>query len=147
MPVIGGGPMSITNLGSNNGKVLIVDDVPSARKVIVRLLAKLGVTNVVEASSGEEALAHLGAGGFELVISDWNMPELDGLQLLAQMRQSTDHQKLPFILITSSADRDEVVHAFKAGISDYIVKPFNGETLAKKVDAVLGKNSSSKGEG
>lgn len=132
--------MELQEFIAKKAKVLVVDDVPSARKVVSRLLQKIGLTDIIEASTGDDALNKLQEGEVQLVISDWNMPEMDGLTLLNKMRESKSEQ-IPFILITSSADRDEVIHAFNAGISDYIVKPFNGETLAKKVESVIAKLS------
>lgn len=132
--------MELQEFIEKKAKVLVVDDVPSARKVVSRLLNKIGLTDIIEASTGDDALSKLQEGEVQLVISDWNMPEMDGLTLLNKMREGKSEQ-IPFILITSSADRDEVIHAFKAGISDYIVKPFNGETLAKKVESVIAKLS------
>jgi two-component system chemotaxis response regulator CheY len=129
--------MDLKEFIATGAKVLVVDDVPSARKVVSRLLNRLGLTNIVEANSGDDALQHVQSGGVSLVISDWNMPSMDGLTLLNKLRDETQSADVPFILITSSADRDEVIHAFKAGISDYIVKPFNGETLGRKVESVI----------
>jgi|LakMenEpi03Aug12_release.lakeMendotaPanAssembly.Ray.scaffolds.fasta_scaffold379062_2 two-component system chemotaxis response regulator CheY len=132
--------MELQEFIEKKARVLVVDDVPSARKVVTRLLNKIGLTDVIEASTGDDALSKLQQDEVQLVISDWNMPEMDGLTLLNKMRENKINQ-IPFILITSSADRDEVIQAFKAGISDYIVKPFNGETLAKKVQSVIAKLS------
>jgi two-component system chemotaxis response regulator CheY len=132
--------MELQEFIEKKARVLVVDDVPSARKVVTRLLNKIGLTDVIEASTGDDALGKLQQDEVQLVISDWNMPEMDGLTLLNKMRENKINQ-IPFILITSSADRDEVIQAFKAGISDYIVKPFNGETLAKKVQSVIAKLS------
>lgn len=129
--------MDLQEFISTGAKVLVVDDVPSARKVVSRLLQRLGLTNIVEANCGDEALRQIQTGDVSLVISDWNMPSMDGLTLLNKLRDETDGAQVPFILITSSADRDEVIQAFKAGISDYIVKPFNGETLGRKVESVI----------
>ena len=129
--------MNLQELTANDGRILVVDDVPSALKVVTRLLKKLGVTNVIEARNGTAALAALASEDVRLIISDWNMPGMNGLQLLTQVRSDPKLVNLPFILITSSADRDEVVLAYKTGVSDYIVKPFNGDTLAAKIQSVL----------
>jgi two-component system chemotaxis response regulator CheY len=129
--------MDLQDFITRDGTVLVVDDVPSALKVIARLLNKLGVKNVVEVANGEAAIQRLMQRDVNLIISDWNMPDMDGLQLLSIIRKEPATMTIPFILITSSADRDEVVHAYKSGISDYIVKPFNGDTLSKKLTAVL----------
>ncbi len=139
--------MDLKDFIESDGSVLVVDDVPSALKIVSRLLRKLGVKNVVEVSSGAAALQRLSQGDVNLIISDWNMPDMDGLQLLSVIRGQPSTMTVPFILITSSADRDEVMLAYKSGISDYIVKPFNGDTLANKLQKVLSKiNSTSENE-
>ena len=130
--------MNLQDFINANHGVLVVGDVVSARKIVMRLLGKLGIKNVSEAANGKDALETLKKkGGVNLIISDWSMPEMDGMQLLASVRANGIYLKLPFILITSSADREEVLRAFNAGVTDYMVKPFNADTIARKLTSVL----------
>jgi two-component system chemotaxis response regulator CheY len=128
-------------IASGTLRVLVVDDIPSARKVVRRLLEKLGIRQVTEACDGATALKMLSEGGVDLVISDWGMPQMDGLELLTKVREQTETVQLPFILITSNADREEVITAYKAGVSDYIVKPFSKDVMAQKLRSVLNGTS------
>lgn len=117
--------------------IIIVDDVPSARRVVRRMLERIGLNNIREASDGEEALKLLERSPAQLVISDWDMPKLDGLGLLAQMRERSDFDQIPFIMITSTVERGEVENALTQGVAQYIVKPFSFELLREKVKGVL----------
>ncbi len=122
-------------------RILVVDDVPSARRIVVKLLQKLGFTQVTEASGGREALTLLEGGETNLVICDWQMPDMEGIELLSCMRKSERLAQTPFIMITSNVERENVVAALDAGASDYILKPFNFATLSAKVQSVLAKRS------
>jgi len=118
--------------------VLIVDDYKTMLRIIRNLLKQLEFDNVDEASDGAEALAKLRAGNFGLVISDWNMAPMTGLDLLKEVRADTRLNKTPFIMITAESKTENVVAAKQAGVSNYIVKPFNAETLREKIEKVLG---------
>ena len=118
--------------------VLIVDDYKTMLRIIRNLLKQIDINNVEEASDGAEALAKLRAGGFGLVISDWNMLPMSGLQLLQEVRADTRLKATPFIMITAESKAENVVAAKQAGVSNYIVKPFNAETLREKITKVLG---------
>ena len=121
-----------------NGKVLVVDDYSTMRRIIRNLLSQIGFADVDEAPDGPTALRKLQAGGFTLVISDWNMEPMTGLQLLQEVRSSAQLKSLPFIMVTAESKTDNVVAAKQAGVSNYIIKPFNAETLKKKIESVLG---------
>ena len=117
--------------------VLIVDDYKTMLRIIRNLLKQIDFNNVDEASDGTEALARLRSGSYGLVISDWNMAPMTGLQLLQEVRADQRLRNLPFIMITAESKADNVVAAKQAGVSNYIVKPFNAETLKDKIEKVL----------
>jgi two-component system chemotaxis response regulator CheY len=117
--------------------VLIVDDYKTMLRIIRNLLKQIDFNNVEEATDGAEALSKLRAGNFGLVISDWNMAPMTGLELLQEVRQDARLKTLPFIMITAESKTENVVAAKQAGVSNYIVKPFNAETLRDKIDKVL----------
>lgn len=120
-----------------NINVLIVDDYRTMLRIIRNLLKKLEFNNVDEAVDGQEALAKLRAGNFGLVISDWNMAPMTGLDLLKEVRADQRLKNMPFIMITAESKTENVVAAKQAGVSNYIVKPFNAETLREKIEKVL----------
>ncbi|MCA3378253.1 MAG: chemotaxis response regulator CheY [Roseomonas sp.] len=120
-----------------NINVLIVDDYRTMLRIIRNLLKQLDFNNVDEAVDGQEALAKLRAGNFGLVISDWNMAPMTGLDLLKEVRADQRLKNLPFIMITAESKTENVVAAKQAGVSNYIVKPFNAETLREKIEKVL----------
>lgn len=119
-------------------KILIVDDMPSIRDLVRAQLRTMGFTNIIEAEDGEEALkiilAHVAdSNPLQLVISDWNMPKMKGLELLKQVRANPKTNQLPFVLLTSESERDQVTEAVLAGVSQYIVKPFSGKVFEDKL--------------
>jgi two-component system chemotaxis response regulator CheY len=118
--------------------VLIVDDYRTMLRIIRNLLKQLDFNNVEEATDGTEALAKLRAGNFGLVISDWNMQPMTGLDLLKEVRADARLKDMPFIMITAESKTENVIAAKQAGVSNYIVKPFNAETLREKIEKVLG---------
>jgi two-component system chemotaxis response regulator CheY len=118
--------------------VLIVDDYNTMLRIIRNLLKQIAFYNVGEASNGLEALSKLRMGDFGLVISDWYMEPMSGLQLLQAVRADAQLQATPFIMITAESATDNVVAAKHAGVSNYIVKPFNAEILREKIEKVLG---------
>jgi two-component system chemotaxis response regulator CheY len=118
--------------------VLIVDDYKTMLRIIRNLLKQIEFNNVEEASDGAEALGKLRSGNFGLVISDWNMAPMTGLQLLQEVRADGRLKQTPFIMITAESKTENVVAAKAAGVSNYIVKPFNAETLKDKIEKVLG---------
>ncbi|WP_457852346.1 chemotaxis response regulator CheY [Rhodovarius lipocyclicus] len=120
-----------------NTNILIVDDYKTMLRIIRNLLKQLDFNNVDEASDGSEALTKLRAGNFGLVISDWNMVPMTGLDLLKEVRADARLKNLPFIMITAESKTENVVAAKQAGVSNYIVKPFNAETLKEKIEKVM----------
>lgn len=120
-----------------NTQVLIVDDYKTMLRIIRNLLKQIGIENVDEATHGQEALAKLRNGQFGLVISDWNMAPMTGLDLLKEVRADPRLKATPFIMITAESKAENVVAAKQAGVSNYIVKPFNAETLCDKIEKVM----------
>jgi len=118
--------------------VLIVDDYATMRRIVKNLLNQIGFNSVEEAADGSEALAKLRSGQFGLVISDWNMEPMTGLQLLREVRSDVRLKGMPFIMVTAESKTENVVAAKEAGVNNYIVKPFNAETLKKKIESVIG---------
>ena len=125
------------NVGSM--RVLIVDDYKTMLRIIRNLLGELGFKDIDEATDGSTALESLRAKKYDLVISDWNMEPMTGLDLLREVRADEQLKPLPFIMITAESKTENVVAAKKAGVNNYIVKPFNAATLRSKVTAVLGE--------
>lgn len=120
-----------------NINVLIVDDYKTMLRIIRNLLRQLDFHNVDEATDGAQALSMLRAGNYGLVISDWNMQPMTGLQLLQEIRADAKLKSLPFIMVTAESKTENVIAAKQAGVSNYIVKPFNAETLKEKIEKVL----------
>ena len=118
--------------------VLIVDDYKTMLRIIRNLLKQLGFDNVDEASDGAGALARLREKEFGLVISDWNMEPMTGLQLLKEVRSDAKLAHIPFVMVTAESKTENVIAAKEAGVTNYIVKPFNAETLKQKLTAVFG---------
>ncbi len=121
-----------------NMQILIVDDYKTMLRIIRNLLKQLGFNNVDEAADGATALQKLRQKDFSLVISDWNMDPMTGLQLLKEVRTDTKLKGMPFIMITAESKTENVVAAKEAGVSNYIVKPFNAATLKQKLSSVIG---------
>jgi len=127
--------MSSVDMGM---QILIVDDYKTMLRIIRNLLKQLGFNNVDEATDGSAALQKLRDKEYSLVISDWNMEPMSGMQLLTEVRADTKLKNLPFIMITAESKTENVIAAKEAGVSNYIVKPFNAATLKTKLAAVLG---------
>ena len=121
-----------------NMTILIVDDYKTMLRIICNLLKQLGFNNVDEAADGAAALQKLRGKDYHLVISDWNMEPMTGYQLLKEMRSDDKLQETPFIMITAESKTENVIAAKKAGVNNYIVKPFNAATLKTKMTSVIG---------
>lgn len=117
--------------------VLVVDDFATMRRIITGFLKELGFSNIQEADDGKTALPMLQANKFDLLISDWNMPGMNGLDLLKAVRADAKLAKLPVLLVTAEAKKDQIVEAAKAGVNGYVVKPFTANTLLEKLEKVL----------
>jgi len=122
-------------------KVLVVDDMMSMRNIVKRALLEIGYKNIHDALNGEEALEKLKSGGFGLVLLDWNMPVMSGIELLRRMRADPTLQAIPVLMITAEAKMDNIMEAVQAGVSDYLVKPFSGQALQEKLEKIFQKLS------
>ena len=120
-------------------KILVVDDFPTMRRIVRNLLKELGFENVDEAEDGQMALDKLRGGSFDFVVSDWNMPNLDGLAMLKQIRADPAMARLPVLMVTAEAKKENIVAAAQAGASGYVVKPFTAATLEEKLNKIFEK--------
>jgi two-component system chemotaxis response regulator CheY len=120
-------------------KFLVVDDFSTMRRIVRNLLKELGYSNVDEAEDGVEALSKLRAGGFDFVVSDWNMPNMDGLTMLQNIRQDPALKHLPVLMVTAEAKKENIIAAAQAGASGYVVKPFTAATLDEKLSKIFEK--------
>jgi two-component system chemotaxis response regulator CheY len=118
-------------------KILVVDDFSTMRRIIKNLLRDLGFNNTAEADDGMTALPMLQAGGFDFLITDWNMPGMQGIDLLKAVRADPKLQKLPVLMVTAESKRDQIVEAAQAGVNGYIVKPFTAVTLKEKIEKIF----------
>ncbi|MFZ5776209.1 MAG: response regulator [Thermodesulfobacteriota bacterium] len=121
-----------------NMKILVVDDFATMRRIVKNILTQLGFKNIIEADDGTTALDVLKAEKIGLIISDWNMPKMTGLDLLKAVRSDASMANTPFIMVTAEAQQDNIILAVKAKVSQYIVKPFTAETLAEKLTKIFG---------
>ncbi len=126
-------------------RVLVVDDFPTMRRIIKNLLKQLGFENIDEAENGEDALNKLKSGEYGLVVSDWNMPVMEGIELLKSIRNDPQLKDIPFLMVTAEAEKEKVIEAIKAGVDNYVVKPFTGEVLKEKLEKIAQKKPSLKG--
>jgi two-component system chemotaxis response regulator CheY len=118
-------------------KFLVVDDYSTMRRIIKNLLHDLGYANVTEADDGNTALPLLQNGSFDFLITDWNMPGMAGLDLLKAVRANDKLKKMPVLMLTAEAKREQIVEAAQAGVSGYVIKPFTAQTLKEKIDKIL----------
>ena len=118
--------------------VMIVDDQQSMRGICKYILTQLGFTNIIEAKSGRDALGKLEKASVDLIISDWNMEDIDGLTLLRVIRKHPKTQGMPFIMATGRSDKEQVKEAISSGVNNYIIKPFDASTMKKRIEAVIG---------
>jgi len=124
-------------LGEPNMKILVVDDFSTMRRIIKNLLRELGFTNTQEADDGNTALPMLKDGDFELLITDWNMPGMEGIDLLKAVRADPNLAKLPVMMVTAEQKKEQIIMAAQAGVNGYIVKPFTAQTLKEKLDKIF----------
>lgn len=120
-----------------NLNFLVVDDYSTMRRIVKNLLNELGYGNVTEADDGATALPLLKSGSFDFLITDWNMPGMPGLELLKQVRSDERLAKLPVLMLTAEAKREQIVEAAQAGVNGYVIKPFTAATLKEKIDKIL----------
>lgn len=120
-----------------NMKILVVDDFSTMRRIVRNLLKELGFSNVQEAEDGVDALKKLRAESFDFVVSDWNMPNMTGIDLLREIRKDAALKHLPVLMVTAEAKRENIVEAAQAGASGYVVKPFTATTLDEKLQKIF----------
>ncbi|NRA83375.1 MAG: chemotaxis protein CheY [Gammaproteobacteria bacterium] len=122
---------------NKNMKILVVDDFSTMRRIIKNLLRDLGLTNTFEADDGQTALPMLKDGDFDFVVTDWNMPGMQGIDLLKHIRADDRLKELPVLMVTAEAKREQIIAAAQAGVNGYIVKPFTAGTLKEKLDKIF----------
>ncbi|GAB4352356.1 MAG: chemotaxis response regulator CheY [Methylohalobius crimeensis] len=120
-----------------NMKILVVDDFATMRRIIKNLLRELGFSHIAEAEEGQAALTKLQAGEFDLLVTDWNMPGMAGIDLLKAVRADEKLAELPVLMVTAEARRDQIVLAAQAGVNGYIIKPFTAATLEEKLEKMF----------
>ena len=124
---------------SKNLRFLVVDDFSTMRRIVKNLLNDLGYSNVAEADDGQSALPMLKSGGFDFLVTDWNMPGMPGLDLLKAVRADPALAKMPVLMLTAEAKREQIIEAAQAGVNGYVIKPFTAITLKEKIDKILGQ--------
>lgn len=118
-------------------KILVVDDFSTMRRIIKNLLRELGFNNTHEADDGTTALPMLKSGNFDFLVTDWNMPGMNGLDLLKTVRAEPTLAKMPVLMVTAESKREQIIEAAQAGVNGYIVKPFTAGTLKEKIDKIF----------
>lgn len=126
-------------MANPNTKFLVVDDFSTMRRIVRNLLKELGYSNVDEAEDGAMGLSKLKSGDYEFVVSDWNMPNMDGLTMLQQMRADPKLAKIPVLMVTAEAKKENIIAAAQAGANGYVVKPFTAATLDEKLSKIFEK--------
>lgn len=118
-------------------KILVVDDSVTMRKIIINTLGKLGYNDTIEATDGKDALSKMYSEKIEFIVTDWNMPELDGHDFVKAVREDTALKDIPILMVTTRSMKEDIVEAFKVGVTSYIVKPFEPKVLEKKLDEMF----------
>lgn len=131
--------MSEFSAVDRNMPILVVDDFSTMRRIVKNCLKQLGFENITEAEDGAVAWNKLQAGEFKFIISDWNMPNMMGIDLLRNVRSSDNYKAVPFLMVTAEAQKENVLEAAKAGVSNYIIKPFTADALQQKMEAIFKK--------
>jgi two-component system chemotaxis response regulator CheY len=122
-----------------NMRVLVVDDFATMRRIVKNVLKQIGFSDILEADDGATALDVLKENKVDLIVSDWNMPKMTGLDLLKTVRADESMKEVPFLMVTAEAQKDNVLQAVQAGVSNYIVKPFTADGVKEKLTQILGK--------
>ena len=120
-----------------NMKVLVVDDFATMRRIVKNILNQIGFKNIIEADDGSTALEVLKKDKVDLIMSDWNMPKVTGLELLKAVRSDESMQDIPFLMVTAEGQKDSVIQTVQAGVSDYIIKPFTADTVKEKLEKMF----------
>ena len=129
--------MSSLNKLDKKMPILVVDDFSTMRRIVKNCLKQLGFDNITEAEDGAVALEKLKAGEFKFIVSDWNMPNMMGIYLLKAVRASESLKHIPFLMVTAEAQKENILEAAKAGVSNYIIKPFTADLLTEKMEAIF----------
>lgn len=132
-------PVKEGQMYDQNMKILVVDDFSTMRRIIKNILREIGYINVEEADDGSTALEKLKGGGFDFVVTDWNMPNMPGIELLKAIRLDPALKETPVLMVTAEAAKENVVTAVQAGVNNYIVKPFTAAALKERIDLILDK--------
>ena len=122
-----------------NMKVLVVDDFATMRRIVKNVLKQLGFSDILEADDGATALDVIKENKIDLIVSDWNMPKMTGLDLLKTVRENESTKEIPFLMVTAEAQKENVLQAVQAGVSNYIVKPFTADGVKEKLTQIFGK--------
>ena len=120
-----------------NMKVMIVDDFATMRRILRNILKQIGFKNIIEADDGKHALKELKKEKVDLIMCDWNMPEMPGIELLKTVRSDDELKEIPFVMVTAEAQKDNILEAVKSGVSNYVVKPFTAETITEKLTKIF----------
>jgi len=118
-------------------KILIVDDSPTMRRILINTVIKAGYSNIKEAVDGRDALAIMMAGEFDLLMTDWNMPNMSGLELVGAVRADANFKGIPILMVTTRNMKEDIIIAIKSGVNGYIVKPFDAKTLNAKINEIM----------
>ncbi len=118
-------------------RFLVVDDSSTMRRIVINTLNKLGHQECLEAGNGREGLERLQQGPVDMIITDWNMPEMSGIEFVRAVRGTQELSSVPVLMVTTNAAKDDIVEALRAGVNNYVVKPFTPDTIREKIDAVL----------
>ena len=124
-------------LPDKNIKILVVDDAPMIRRILKNVLKEMGFTNIDEAEDGQVALQKLRSGKYDFVITDWNMPNLTGIELVQEIRKDPKLKDIPVMMVTAEAKKENIILALKSGVNNYIVKPFTPENVKSKIEAIF----------
>lgn len=122
-------------------KILVVDDFSTMRRIVKNLLRELGFNNLDEADDGETAWPKLKAGGYDFLVTDWNMPGMTGIDLLKTVRANPQTANMPVLLVTAESKREQIIEAAQAGVNGYIIKPFTAATLKEKIDKIFARTT------
>ena len=120
-----------------NMKIMVVDDMSTMRRIVKNILKQLGFSNIEEAENGQEALTKLKTERYGFVVSDWNMPIMSGIDLLRAIRADTELKAIPVLMVTAEAQKQNIIEAVQAGVSNYVVKPFTAEALQEKINKIF----------
>lgn len=132
-------------IGQPNMKILVVDDFPTMRRIVKTLFRQNGFTNFIEAEDGVQGYEMLKQQpDVEFIVSDWNMPNMTGIEFLKAVRADPQFKHLPFLMVTAEAEKENIIEAVKSGVSNYVVKPFTGQTLAEKLAKIFNNYNAKK---